>query len=218
MDQRYVVMVSLILLILSFSVVPARAYDISDPGFTNEIIKEIDTPQIKPGDDGSIAITLKNPYPDEMKNITFTAEIYHYSSLDVEKNISYVDEPPVFDNNEINSVKEISDLSTNATEELEYQIDTTEKTEEGVYSLRFGLEFWMDGEKENVSRFLLESTFEVKEPLSRWPQYVLGTVSGAAGVLAVIIYMQEKYGYFPKLEKALDDWSSKLEEFRSRLK
>lgn len=246
MDQRYVVVVSVFLVIVSFSSVPVRSYDISDPGYTNEIMGEIDTPQIEPGDDGTMAITLKNPYPDVMENITFTAEIYYYSYLDVEKNISDVDQAPVFDDDETSSVREISDLSENESEEMEYTIDTSEDTEEGVYSLRYKLEFWMDGEEEvmksrgfftseewyeareveggidhealNVSGLLPETTFEVKEPMPRLPQYALGIVSSGAGILAVIFYMQEKYGYFPKLEETFDDWSGKLQEFGSRFK
>lgn len=246
MDQRYLVVVSVFLVIVSFYSVPVRSYEISDPGYTNDIMGEIDTPQIEPGDDGTMALTLKNPYPDVMENITFTAEIYYYSYLDVEKNISEVDQAPVFEDDETSSVREISNLTENETEEMEYMIETSENTEEGVYSLRFELEFWMDGEEGvmrsrgfftsdewydareaeegidhealNVSGLLPETTFEVNDPVPRWPQYALGIVSGAAGVLAVMFYMQEKYGAFPELEETFDDWSGKLDEFGSRFK
>ncbi|MBS3816657.1 MAG: hypothetical protein KGY76_03745 [Candidatus Thermoplasmatota archaeon] len=69
----------------------------------------------------------------------------------------------------------------------------------------------------NVTGILQESSFSVKEPLPRWPQYLLGIFVAVFGTLAVMSYMQEKYGSFPWLEKAFDKWSSKLEKFRRRL-
>jgi len=220
-------------------------YDISDPYFTNQLIDEIDTPRIEPDSEGELTLTLKNPYPEKMENINFSVNIYWYSYIDVDKSISEVDEPPVFDSGETYSKEEIESLSEGETHHLEYQIRAFEYTEEGVYSLRLKLEFSMNNETEvmksrghfsreewddakgpserinvtklNVSGILPESTFEVRNPVPRWPQYLLGIITTVSGVLAVMFYMQEKYNSFPKLEKTFDNWTSKFKDFRSCL-
>ncbi|MBS3781170.1 MAG: hypothetical protein KGY66_01315 [Candidatus Thermoplasmatota archaeon] len=192
-------------------------------------------------------ITLKNPYNSSMEDINFTVSIYWYSYLNVDKNISEVDEPPVFDNGETYSASEIDELSSDESEELEYIIHTSEDTEEGVYSIRFKLDFSIEDEENitmksrghfsseewedaknpegginltelNVSDILLESTFEVRNPVPRWPQYALGLITIVSGVLAVMFYFQEKYGSFPKLEKAFEHGAGKLEKLGSGLK
>jgi len=242
-----VVIAAVILMIVSFCSVPVRSDEISDPRYTNEMITEINTPNIEPGNDDKIVITLQNPYMDfedgEMKNTTLMIEIFYHSDLGVENDISEIESPPVFSNEELSSMEEIDELSPGETEDLEYLITTAEDTEEGVYSLRLKLTFSMDDEREvmksrgfftteewresdqgddleylNVSGLLLDSSFEVRDPVPRWPQYALGIVAGFSGILAVMFYMQEKYGSFPRLEKTFDSWSDKLQKLRSRLK
>lgn len=246
MHHRYIAIVTVFILIVPFSSTSSGSFDISDPEYTNQIIEEINTPSIEPGEDGIINLIIKNPDTEDensvMQNTTFEVEIYYYDYLDVEKNISELDEPPVFDTGEVALKEEIGNLSTKETHDLEYLIHTSEDTEEGVYSIRFRLEFSIDDERHimkskghfsneewedarvsdftelNVSGILPESTFEVRTPIPRWPQYALGLITIVAGVLAVMFYMQEKYGSFPKLEKTFDNWTSKFEEFRSTLK
>ncbi|MEF8831949.1 MAG: hypothetical protein V5A66_00345 [Candidatus Thermoplasmatota archaeon] len=221
MYEKHLVMISVFIIIISLFSFSVKSYDVSDPSYTNEIIDKIDTPSIEPGDDGDMTIILKNPYDNSsMEDINFTVSIYWYSYLDVDKNISEVDEPPVFDNGETYSALEIENLSSNESEDLEYVIHISEETEEGIYSIRFRLEFSMDGENETLKsrEDLPESTLEVRDPVPRWPQYALGIITIISGVLAVMFYMQEKYGSFPQLEKAFDNWTGKLKEFRSGLK
>lgn len=246
MREKHLVVISVIMIFISLFTYSVKSYDISDPSFTNELIEEIDTPIIEPGNEGEMSITLKNPYPDDMKNITFTVNIYWYSYVDVDEDITEVEEPPVFDNGETSWVLDIGELSNDESKEEEYLIYTSKNTEEGVYSIRCKLEFSLRGEEEvmksrghfsseewegarnsdgkinvtelNVSGILPESTFDVRDPVPRWPQYALGLITIVSGVLAVMFYFQEKYGSFPKLEKAFDNWTSKLEEFRSRFK
>ncbi len=250
MRHRYMALVIVFILIVSLSSISSASFEISDPEYTNQIIEEINTPSIEPGEEGTLYLTVKNPYPEDensvMENITFKVEIYHYNHLDIEKDISEVDEPPILDENGTSSMRELDELSSDESEELEFKIQSFEDTDEGVYSLRFELEFWMSGEREimrsrgfftqeewyealgdengvdleglDVSGLLYDSSFEVKDPISRLPQYALGIVSTVSGILAVMFYMQEKYGYFPYLEKTFDNWSSKLQEFRSRFK
>jgi len=241
MYERHLVVISVIIILISFFSFPAKSIDISDPYFTNQLIDEIDTPSIEPGKDGELTITLKNPYQEEMENINFNVSIYWLSYIDIDKNISEVDEPPVFDNREIYSALKMDELLTNESEEHRYLIQTSEYTEEGVYSIRFRLEFSIDGERHimksrghfsneewedarvseftelNVSGIIPESSFEVRDPVPRWPQYLLGIITTVSGILAVMFYMQEKYNSFPKLEKTFDNWTSKFKEFRSGL-
>jgi len=250
MYKKHLVVISVLIIFISlfsFSVksYDVSDYDISDPYFTNQLIDKIDTPRIELDNDAELTLTFKNPYPEEMENLTFKVSIYWYSYLDVDKNISEVDEPPVFDNGETYSILDIDDLSTNDSKDLKYIIHTFEDTEEGVYSLRFKLEFSMNNETEvmksrghfsseewdeakspgerinltklNVSGILPESTFEVKNPIPRWPHYLLGIITTVSGVLAVMFYMQEKYSSFPKLEKTFDNWTGKLDKLWSGL-
>ncbi len=259
MFEKHLVVVSVFIIFISLFSFPIRSntisdHEISDQYFTNQLIDEIDTPSIEPGSDSELTITLKNPYPDDMnmKNTTFYISIYWLSYLETDKNISEVEEPPVFDIEEIGVIEEIGNLSSGETIDLEYIIRTSEDTEEGVYSIKFRLDFSIDNENQtmksrgyfsdedweeakspeeginvteldnltdfDVSGILPDSTFEVRTPVPRWPQYALGIITAVSGVLAVMFYMQEKYGSFPKLEKAFDNWTSKLEEFRSRFK
>ncbi|MFO8109711.1 MAG: hypothetical protein R6U17_04195 [Thermoplasmata archaeon] len=67
-----------------------------------------------------------------------------------------------------------------------------------------------------VNGVIHDSSFTVKTPIPRWPQYALGGAAGLFGILAAMLYMQEEYNSFPWLEKTLDDWSGKFKEFRSR--
>ncbi len=242
MYEKHLVVISVLIIFISLFSFSVKSYDISDPSFTNKIIEEIDTPKIEPGKEEEMTITLKNPYPEDMNNVSFDVSIYWLSYFEVDKNITKVDEPPVFDNGETHSVLKIDELSKNESEEHKYFIQTNEDTEEGVYSIRFKLEFSIEDERHimksrghfskeewedarvsdftelNVSGILPESTFEVREPIPRWPQYALGLITLVSGVLAVMFYMQEKYGSFPKLEKTFNNWAGKFEKFRSGFK
>ncbi len=68
-----------------------------------------------------------------------------------------------------------------------------------------------------VNGIVPDTSFTVKTPIPRWPQYALGGLSAFFGVLAVMLYMQEEYDSFPWLEKTLDKWSAKFKEFRRGL-
>ncbi len=68
-----------------------------------------------------------------------------------------------------------------------------------------------------VNGIIPDSSFTVKTPIPRWPQYLLGGMAGFFGILAVMLYMQEEYNSFPWLEKTFNEWSGKLKQFRRRL-
>jgi len=68
-----------------------------------------------------------------------------------------------------------------------------------------------------VNGIIPDSSFSVKTPIPRWPQYMLGAAAGLFGIMAVMLYMQEEYNSFPWLEKTLNEWSGKFKQLRRRL-
>lgn len=250
MGHDYMVLLVLGILFLSMSACQAYSPSVSDPEKVNEIIPEIDTPQIDPGSSEKIQIILNNPYNHTMENISLTFDIYKFNHLDEEKDISKIAEPPVFEKSgEKNITVQPNSIENDSVQKLQYDIGSKDGTEEGVYLLRSKLEFiylkeeivmksrgyftseeWegakVEDDKEyrggfnltelGVNGILPDSSFSVKRSLSRWPQYALGAAIGLSSVLAVMFYMQEKYGSFPRLEKTFDNWTDKFRKFRRR--
>ncbi len=67
-----------------------------------------------------------------------------------------------------------------------------------------------------VNGIIPDTSFSVKTPIPRWPQYLLGGLAAFFGIFAVMLYMQEEYNSFPWLEKILNQWSGKFKQFRRR--
>ncbi len=251
MDDRYVVLLILASLLFSASISQAGPSNVSDPDKVNDIIPEIDTPQIDPGSSEEMKLTFSNPYNRTMEEIRLTIDIYGYEYLDEEKDMSEIEKPPFFEENgEKNVTFSFQTMSSGEERELQYDLAAEEDTEEGVYLVRFELEFvyleedvimrsrgyftgeeWEDAKEDSeeypggfnltkldVDGILSDSSFTVKSSIPRWPQYALGATMVGSGTLAVMFYMQEKYGSFPWLEKAFDDWAGKLDKLRSYLK
>lgn len=63
-----------------------------------------------------------------------------------------------------------------------------------------------------------DTAFTVRWPIPMWPFYILAGLTVMFAVLAVIFYLQEEHGKFPRLEKALQKWSGKLHQSRRLLK
>ncbi len=139
-----IAVVTLVALLLTmgtsqFHVEAENSY-ISDPGRVNSIITELDTPKIKPRESGDLYFKLSNPYEEVMEDVELNVSIYKFAYLGVEKNISEIEEPPVF--TETSDVEyEMSLNSLESEEKIELEIRSQEGTEEGVYLLRFWLEF-----------------------------------------------------------------------------
>lgn len=253
MEKRSAVVLFLAILFLSTGLSQGHSHPerVSDPEKVNEIIPEIDTPKMDPGDSGVMRLILNNPYNETIEDVNFTIDIYEYAYLGEEKDISEIDEPPVFEKSEKTNITFFEDsMSPGFRENLEYKIEAEDGTEEGVYLLRVKLEFvylenevlmksrgyftgeeWDDAKVEDeeypggfnltelgVDGILSDSSFSVKSSLPRWPQYTLGAILGVSAILAVVFYMQEKHGSFPRLEKAFDKGSGKLEKIRRNFK
>ena len=77
--------VLLLLVILTFLAPNVEgASSLADPSDVNLIISIIKTPQLAPGDRGTVELTLFNPYVNDMTNVSLTASIYLYVSWDEE--------------------------------------------------------------------------------------------------------------------------------------
>lgn len=256
----FVFLVAAMLLSSTFSISysQARVTEVSDPGKANKILSDFSTPIIKPSEKGELAMNLTNLYWGDFEDIVFEAEIYGFATLDYEKNISKVDNPPVFDSSgDTKTSFSLEVLPSNDSMRNEYTIKAGKNTPKGVYFLRFTLRFtyeltgnrsvmkskghFSDPQWENATKrpktsdepyyagsinitylgvegILPDSSFTVKTPIPRWPQYALGGLSALFGILAVMLYMQEEYNSFPWLEDILNEWSGKFKQFRRRLK
>lgn len=72
--------------------------------------------------------------------------------------------------------------------------------------------------KYNCDAIIPDTSFAVKTPIPIWPLFVLIGLAAFFGILAVVFYLQEERGMFPRLEKALQKWSGKYQEERRLLK
>jgi hypothetical protein len=75
----------LLLVILTFLAPNVKGVSsLADPSDVNLIISVIKTPQLEPGDKGTVELTLFNPYVNDMTNVNLTASIYLYVSWEEE--------------------------------------------------------------------------------------------------------------------------------------
>ncbi len=167
MYKRPLVILSILIIVSALLSSAASSVDISDPKYTNDLISSVDTPNIEPGEKGSITIILKNPYPEEtvLENITFTVEIYNCIYMNKQKNISEVSHPPSLGDSGIDMSRDIERLESGETRKMKYDVHSFEETEEGVYSLRFKIIFWHEGKKELMKSKGYFSTSELKRTM-----------------------------------------------------
>ncbi|GEM_PF-960118 len=147
-DRIFVLLVIVILYLGIFQIcVGAEGSYISHPSRVNSIIDELDTPKISPGESCEITFNLYNPYNESMEDVRLNVSIYKYVYLGVEKNISVIEKTPVFSaNRDVEQSVEFPTLESHEKEYIELELSSREDTEEGVYLLRFWLEFGYEGE------------------------------------------------------------------------
>ncbi|MFO7792047.1 MAG: hypothetical protein R6W73_03585 [Candidatus Saliniplasma sp.] len=145
MDYRPLVLFSVVILVFPtffLGAASAQVTEVSDPGLANKILHDFSTPIIKPGNQGNLEFNLTNPYEFEMENMVLTAEIYGFGDLDEQKNISEIDDPPVFQITGDTSRSLGRDvISPERVTPQRFTLKTTENTEKGVYFVRFQLDF-----------------------------------------------------------------------------
>ncbi len=140
----------LITMVLVGMLMPTVIGDITDPEHTNQMLIDISTPVIEPGENGRLAFTLQSPSSANvtMENITLEIEIYIYMATDILQDTADIDSPPIFTNTE-SLVTEIHypSLGPGESEALALDIITTKSTpqgeyfSQGEYFVRFKLHF-----------------------------------------------------------------------------
>lgn len=78
--MRAVAIAVIALVLLAGSVVADE--DLEAPGRVNRILDTFATPQLEPGGSGVLSFHLNNPYPDAMTNVSLTAEVYFYATIE----------------------------------------------------------------------------------------------------------------------------------------
>lgn len=61
--------------------------DLSDPELVNQILSGFKTPQLSPGERGTLSFTLQNPYENNITNVSLTASIYLYVSSEEKREV-----------------------------------------------------------------------------------------------------------------------------------
>jgi hypothetical protein len=116
---------------------------VTDPAHTNFLFINISGPTIYPGDMGNLNFKLNNPYNRSMENISLFAEIYAYATLETYK---YIDEgfpnpPTIAQGNGLNFSTHVEQLQASDNISYSLTMKTSDSTPEGVYYVRFCLEF-----------------------------------------------------------------------------
>ena len=120
---------------------------ISHPG-NIPLFVNFSTPQMVPGDTGSLKFSLANRYDQDLTGVKVTVEIYLYANIHESKNLTRVDKVPRFvSSNEYITYQEWNRIipgNANKTS-TEFKIKSRESTEQGTYFVRFTLDFSYNG-------------------------------------------------------------------------
>jgi len=86
--MRALALLTVALLLAAFAS-PAAADNVRDPGKVNKILTygTFDTPDLAPGEQGTLAFNLSNPYSSDMTNVVLSAEIYQYAEQEVYRSV-----------------------------------------------------------------------------------------------------------------------------------
>lgn len=141
-------------LLLIGALAVAGTASISDPSFTNQVLRVTSTPQMMPGDRGSITIVLHNPYNSSMGSPTLGAEIYRYVSNHQSVDINASLPTPVFAASGTTAVLQAQpDLGPSANQSIALGVHTTPSVlhagifDQGTYLVRFRLDFDLSGSR-----------------------------------------------------------------------
>lgn len=78
--MRALALLTVVFLLCAFSA-PAIADDVRDPGKVNKILPfgSFSTPDLAPGDTGTLAFNVSNPYATDISSVTLSVGIYQYT-------------------------------------------------------------------------------------------------------------------------------------------
>ena len=134
---------------------------VTDPANTNFLFRNFSAKTIYPGDMGNLTFFLHNPYNRSMYNISLIAEIYAYATLETYSKVDYnFSSPPEITEGDglryFHTIK--APLLPDAKLPFYLHIDTSDSTPEGVYYVRFCLEFDYSNSTNNPLRhFVMRS-------------------------------------------------------------
>ena len=154
------------LILISTPVMGAESSDmqgfenyITHPSRVNHILENFSGDTIYPGNMGILSFRLFNPYNRSMENISLNAEIYAYETLRTYQIIddSFSNSPVFFQGNGRFYRKNISSLPPGVYLDFNLTIETSPSTPEGVYAVRFILEFDYSNSSSIHRHFIMRS-------------------------------------------------------------
>lgn len=200
------------------------------------------TPVIRPGEKGTYNFTISNRYDADMTDVVVRVELYMWATLEESKALDRLKGPkPKFDDGATSTeVTFPGGIPKGGRVEVRLDIGTNDDTPKGTYFVRHRLTFTYMGEtynmssrgyfttpqwegfnygnlyyQLNVSGIVPDSSISVKDPVPLWPLALLVGLCVFFGALAVVFYLAEEHGSeYPRLKKALQYWTGKLEQRR----
>ncbi len=133
---------------------------VTNPAKTNFLFQNFSGPTIYPGNMGNLNFRLYNPYNRSMENITLLSEIYAYATLETYREIDdrFPSPPRIVQGEGLRYTTHIEILEPDANISFTLTMKTSESTPEGVYYVRFCLEFDYSNSTNNTPRhFVMRS-------------------------------------------------------------
>ncbi len=133
---------------------------VCNPAKTNFLLKNFSGPTIYPGNSGNLQFRLYNPYNRTMENIVLTSEIYAYATLETYREVdeSFSNPPNIQQGNGLIYTDTIPELHPGSNVSFTLTMKTAESTPEGVYYVRFSLEFDYSNSTNNTpAHFVMKS-------------------------------------------------------------
>lgn len=141
MGRRIIPIILTLLFVLSLLLCdPIEADKISSPSNVNQILSDFSDIDMSPGEDSQFLFDFYNPYNSSMKNISLEIEIYRFRDFNEKVGINELEDPISFEeSDDLSAVFETEELDSKKELRISYRVVSNEKTEKGVYSLRFKL-------------------------------------------------------------------------------
>jgi len=223
-----------------FTVAPPRFDYISRPNRVPDF-GNFTTPVIRPGGEGTYNFTISNRYDADITDVRLEVSLYMWATLEESKAIADLKGPrPKFDDGTTSTTIQLGTIAKGGRVEPALDIHTGDDTPKGTYFVRHRLTFTYMGETYNmssrgffttpqwegfdygnlyyqldVSGIVPDSSISVKDPVPLWPLALLVGLCVFFGALAVVFYLAEEHGSeYPRLKKALQYWTGKLEQRR----
>jgi hypothetical protein len=227
-----------------FSVVPRHYNTVRTPNLVPEL-SDFTTPVIRPGDSGTYNFTVRNRYNVTITDVRVEVSVYMWATIEEARELSKVKDPvPRLEGGGTSVTREFDEIAPKASVPVRVEITTTDDTLKGTYFVRHRVTFTYEGEafrmdsrgyftseqwegfdysnlhyQLGTAGVVPDSSFSVKDPVPLWPLATLVALCVLFGGLAVAFYLAEEHGErHPRLKKALQYWTGKLEQRRRLVK